>query len=92
VLQAISTPDLGSYPREAIREYQTAWDEALETGEPPYAGVASLLFDKLGCANAIEVAGQTLKDPLLLMALSEKIVTFCSGWWKGLIGSRKLVQ
>ena len=57
VLQAMSTPDLGSYPRETIRQYQVTWDEALERGEPPYFGVASVLLDKLECANSGEVGG-----------------------------------
>jgi len=49
VMQCISSPDLGEYPREAVQEYQNAWDQSLQQSEPPFFGIASVLFDKLGC-------------------------------------------
>src|SRR5437773_1689918 len=36
VLQCLSSPELGSYPRDAIEEYQNAWNQSLQEGEPPF--------------------------------------------------------
>lgn len=82
VVQCLSSPDLGSYPRDAIQEYQNAWNRSLQEGEPPFYGIASLLFDKLECRSTVELGGSRFKDSLLLMALSEKVVTFGGPWWK----------
>lgn len=91
VMRCISSPDLGAYPREAIQEYQNAWDQALQQAEPPFYGIASVLFDKLGCRGTVELGGTRFKDPLLLMALSEKVVTFGGPWWKTVTQTYKLV-
>ncbi len=82
VLGCISSPDLGSYPRDAIDEYQTAWNQSMQQGEPPFGGIASLFFDKLGCQSIVELEHAKFKDPLLLIALSGKVITFGGGWWK----------
>jgi hypothetical protein len=37
------------------------------------------------------LADGKFKDPLLLMALSEKVVTFGGPWWKNVIQEYKLV-
>ncbi len=91
VIQCISTPELGSYPGKVIQEYQTAWDQSLQQGEVPLYGIASVLFDKLECKSTVEIGSVRFKDPLLLMALSEKIVTFGGPWWKTLIQKYRLV-
>ena len=91
VVQCISSPDLGSYPRETIDEYQSAWDQSLQQGEPPFYGIASVLFDKLECRSTVEVGNARFKSPLLLMALSEKVVTFGGSWWKTVSQEYKLV-
>lgn len=91
VLAAMSTPELGAYPREAIREYQAAWDEALAKPDLPWNAVASVLFDKLGCTNTVEIMGETFKHPFLISALAQELVKFCGGWWKELIDSGRLV-
>jgi hypothetical protein len=91
VLKCISSPELGEYPREAIQEYQNAWDQSLKKAEPPFYGIASVLFDKLGYQSTVKLAGGKFKDPLLLMALSEKVVTFGGPWWKNVIQEYKLV-
>lgn len=91
VMQCISSPELGSYPRETIQEYQSAFDQSLQQGEPPFYGIASVLFDKLECRGTVELGGAKLKDPLVLMALSEKVVTFGGPWWKALTQEYKLV-
>ena len=91
VLGCISSPDLGSYPREAIDEYQNAWTKSMQEGEPPFASMASVLFDKLGCQSIVELGQARFKDPLLLTALSEKVITFGGGWWKNAIQRYTLV-
>jgi hypothetical protein len=85
VLGCISSPDLGSYPREAIHEYQNAWNKSTQEG------VASVLFDKLGCQSIVELGQARFKDPLLLIALSERVLTFGGGWWKNAIQRYTLV-
>jgi hypothetical protein len=91
VMHYISSPDLGSYPREAIDAYQGAWNHCLQQGEPPFDGIASVLFDKLGCQSSVELGKAKFKDPLLIDALSEKIITFGGAWWKNAIQRYKLV-
>jgi hypothetical protein len=91
ILQCISSPELGSYPRDAIEDYQTAWDASLKEGEPPFYGISAVLFDKLGCEDSVEIGGNRFKDPLLLMALSEKVVTFGGPWWKNMLQEYEIV-
>jgi len=91
VMQCLSSPDLESYPRETIQEYDRAMNQSLQQGEAPFYGVAALLFDKLDCRSTVESGGVKLKSPLVLMALSEKVVTFGGGWWKALIQEFTLV-
>lgn len=91
VMQCIASPELGDYPREALKEYQSAWDQSLQNGEPPFYGIASVLFDKLECRRAVELGDAKFKSPLLLMALSEKVVTFGGPWWKTVTQQYKLV-
>jgi hypothetical protein len=55
VMQCLSSPELGSYPREAIQEYQNAWNQSLQQGEPPFYGIASVLFEKLECRSTMEL-------------------------------------
>ena len=40
----------------------------------------------------MELENARFKDPLLLMALSEKIITFGGAWWKNAIERYKLVS
>lgn len=90
VLGCISSPDLGSYPRDAIDEYQNACDKSTQEGKPPFAGMASVLFDKLGCQSSVEPGQARFKDPLLLIAF-QKVITFGGGWWKNAIQRYTLV-
>ena len=83
----ISAPELGTYPRDTIEEYQRAWDEALAAEELPFDGVASLLYDKLGCSGSVSIGDAKFKNPIPLMALGEAAVTFGGHWWKNLIPS-----
>lgn len=92
IMQCISSPELEAYLREAIQEYQNAWNQTLQRGEPPFYGIESLLFDKLMCRCAVELGEARFKSPLLFMALSEKVVTFGGPWWKTLVHEYKLVQ
>lgn len=91
VMQCISSPELGASPRETIQEYQNAWDQALQQAEPLFYGIASVLFDKLKCRSTVEVGGVRFKSPLVLDALSEKVVTFGGPWWKTIIQEYRLV-
>ena len=84
ILRCISPPELGAYPRDTIEQYQDAWDQSVQKGEPPCHGVASILYDKLGCRSMVEVGEERFKDPLLLMALSEKVLLFGGPWWKNI--------
>lgn len=90
IMQGISAPDLGEYPRETIQEYQNAWDQSIREGEPPYS-ISSILFYKLECQSAVEVRGEKFQNPILLAALFEKIVTFCGPWWKNIIKEYELI-
>lgn len=91
IIQCISSPELGDYPSETIEEYQNAWNQSLQQGEPPFYGIVSVLFDKLECQSTVELGDASLKSPLLLMALSEKIVTFGGPWWKNITQKYRLV-
>lgn len=91
ILEGISSPELGSYPREAIAEYQEAWDMSLDQAEPAYFGIASVLFDKLECEDTTKMGEVVFKSPLLLMALSEKIICFDGAWWKNAIEKNEVV-
>jgi hypothetical protein len=91
IMKCISSPELGAYPREAIQEYQNAWDQALQQKEYPFDGVASVLFDKLKCRSTVDIGGARFKSPLLLDVLSEKVVTFGGPWWKTITQDYKLV-
>ena len=91
VIHCVSSPDLKSYPRETIQEYESAWNQSLQQGEPPFYGIASVLFDKLECRSSMELGSASFKSPLLLMALSQKVVTLGGPWWKTLTQEYKLV-
>lgn len=91
IMQCLSSPELGNYPSETIHEYQIAWDRSLQQGEPPYFGIAAILFDKLECKSTVKLGDASFKSPLLLMALSEKIVTFGGPWWKTVTKKYRLV-
>ena len=91
IIQCISSPELGEYPAETIQEYQNAWDQSLRESEPPFYGIAAVLFDKVGCQSKVQFGEASFKSPLLLMALAEKIVTFGGPWWKTVTEKYELV-
>src|SRR3989338_6226824 len=91
ILKCVSSSELEEYPREAIQEYQNAWDRSLKKAEPPFYGIASVLYDKLGCQSITKQGNEKFKSPLLLMALSEKVVTFGGPWWKNAILENEIV-
>jgi hypothetical protein len=86
VILLISSPDLGSYPRKTIQEYQDAWDQSRKQNIMPLEGIVSILSDKLGLQDDAEFG-----SPLLLLALSEKVMTVGGGWWKTAADKYKLV-
>ena len=91
ILMFFSSRELGSFAKEAIDAYQDAWDTALEQGELPLDGIASVLYDKLECGEIVEFGGEKFKDPILIMALSEQVAKFCIPWWKNVIEKYKIV-
>lgn len=92
IMQRISLPELAEYhPRETLQLYQSAWDQCLQQCEPPFDGIASVLFDRLGCRKTM-LKGKEFKDPYLLDFLSEKIVTFGGPWWKTIADKFTLVH
>lgn len=91
IMQGISYPALGKYPRKAIQEYQTAWDHALQKNEDPSIAVAAVLFDKIGCKSTHQSGKASFKSPILLTLLSSAIVSFGGPWWKAVTQKFKLV-
>ena len=90
VIQSIPFPDLESYPREIIQRYQFAWDEALEREESPLDGISSVLYDQLNFQSHVYIGVEQIKNPLVLIELSEKVVTFVGPWWKNVVKKYKL--
>jgi tetratricopeptide (TPR) repeat protein len=93
ILKIISTPELGTYPREIIKKYQDEWDACLERAEPAFYGIASVLFDALGCKDTSKFADYYIKDSIVLMALAEQVTKFGNlSWWKNLIERYTIVK
>lgn len=90
-LECMCGPDLGSYPKLALEEYQSAWDRDAEFLEPPVYGVASVLYDKLECSSTCQVGSTTYKDPVLLTALAHSIISVGGSRWKDLALSHEIV-
>jgi hypothetical protein len=59
--------------------------------EPPYFGIASVLFDKLGCSEAVSIGNASFKAPITLMALGEAVVTFQGAFWKAAVSQFSVV-
>lgn len=91
ILKCISSPELGTYSKETIEAYQNAWDASLKKGEPPHYGIASVLYDKLQCGDTVEIGSEQFKNPVLLMALSEQVISFGGPWWKEVIEEYEIV-
>ncbi len=82
VLNSIAIDDVGNYPVCTIGEYDSVWELAIEHAELPHAGVASILYDKLGLSASVSIGGQKLKDPMLISSLGCAVLSCGSGWWK----------
>jgi hypothetical protein len=92
VLQCLSTPELGSYPRDAIQEYQLAWNQSLDEGELPLNAISSILFNRLGINETVKLSGSEFKDPLILMTLTVMLVKLGGGWWKNALQQYLIVH
>ncbi len=94
IMKIISTPELGTYPREIIKKYQDEWDACLEQAEPPFYGIASVLFDALGCKDTQKMGDDYyIKSPIVLMALAEQVTKFGNPrWWKNLTERYNIVK
>jgi hypothetical protein len=84
-------PDLGTYPKETLEEYQSAWDHDTECVDFPVHGMASVLYDKLECSSTCHVGSVTYKDPILLMLLAECLVSTGGTRWKRLAQHYEIV-
>jgi hypothetical protein len=82
ILQCISPSGSGSYPRDTIQGYQSAWDESLQRLEIPLYGIASVLFDKREWKKDMEFQGTIFKDPLVLDMLAIELFQLRPFWWK----------
>ncbi len=91
IVRCLCSDEVGTYPTEAIDEYQLAWDRSLQVPEPPYFGIASVLFDKLGCSEAVSIGKASFKSPITLMALGSAVVTFGGVFWKAAVSQYRIV-
>jgi hypothetical protein len=92
IIRCLCSDELGTYPKEALDEYQAAWDRSLQVPEPPYFGIASVLFDKLGCSEALSIGRASFKSPITLMALGSTVVTFGGAFWKTAVSQYSIVS
>ena len=91
VLKCISSPDLGTYPIDSLKEYEHAWKASLDAREPPWGSLASILYDKIGCNKSVSVGDAKVKSPILLVGLGSAIVRLGRAWWKDFISAYELV-
>lgn len=92
VLECLATEELGTYPQKTIAEYQQAWDASLRAKEPPHNGIASVLFDRLGCSGSLALGESKIKHPLVLMSLGAAVLQYGSiPAWKTLASKFNLV-
>ena len=67
ILEFVSPPDLGLYPRDVIREYWSAWDRSQELD--PFGDAMQLLCAKLGYSSE--------KNIMIRLVLDRYIVLLC---------------
>lgn len=92
VRRSLDSPALEGVGLESLNEYEAAWRSALSQGEPPWFGVASAFYDRVGLTARTSLGDATFKDPLLLTALVDAMSKPVHGWWKTFLGSHELVQ
>jgi len=86
IIEGISHPELGEYPRQVIQEYQIAWNRSLQRHENPSIAIADVLWGKIAGDSTDSING-----PLHLTILSSTIVNFCGFWWKACTNKFKIV-
>lgn len=91
IFECLAVEEVGDYPRHAIAEYEAAWDEFVAKAEPPFIGVASVLYDKLGLSSSVTVGRSAIKCPLLLAGLGGAVVQCGGAWWKTYIENHRIV-
>jgi hypothetical protein len=74
VFCCLQTEELGSYPIDAIAEYEQAWSGDLSSEEPPHLGLAVALAERLELDTGMKVAGAEFHDPILLLALAGAVI------------------
>ena len=82
IFECLTTEDVGSYPVEMIQQYEEVWAKALEIPENPVTHIAAALYDNLGCNSSVSIGDAKFKNPLLLAALSEKLIREGGPFWK----------
>lgn len=90
IFKYISSLDLGSYAIDSLKEYEHAWKASLDAREPPWDGLASILYDKIGCNKSVSVGDAKVKSPILLVGLGSAIVRLGRAWWKDFISAYEL--
>lgn len=91
IMECLITDEVGDYPRQAIAEYNAAWDRSVSKAELPLGGVASILYDKLGLTSAVPIGEITLKSPVLLTVLGGTIFQVGGPWWKNYVDTHQIV-
>jgi hypothetical protein len=91
IMEGISYPEMGDYPRTIIEEYQNAWNFALQNREDPSVAIVSVLYDKIGFTSTYKSGDTSFKSPLFLSLLSLIIASFGGPWWKLVTQKFKLV-
>ena len=89
----VLTKDIGDYPRQAVGQYQLAWNEALggEGIRNPIEAVAGVFFDRLRFRLVVDVGGAAYYDPLAMLALMEKLAFAAGHSWKEMADGFDLV-
>jgi hypothetical protein len=86
-----SLSDLKELIAGAMTAYQTAWDEYGRRREPPWYGIASVLYDRLGCTANISIGSRNYKSPTSLQILALTVTTCGGGWWKELTSRYEII-
>ena len=92
IRQCLDVPELDGVGVDAFDVYHDAWLDGLESGEMPFAEVASTLFDRLELTQTNEVGGVRFKSPVVIAALGGFVVAIGGAWWKSFLAKHELVS
>jgi hypothetical protein len=81
IVKGLCSGDVGTYPAQAMDEYQSAWDRSL--GVPaPHCGIASILLDKLCGSGAASVGKASGRSSATLRQVGSALVALGGVSWK----------